>query len=406
MIKQITLVLSLSAFGISLFAQQWVQKEPLPVLGKNHAAAFSINGIGYIALGSNVTDQRDVHSYDPATDAWTELNDFPGAARGFAVGLSAANKGWVGFGLGENAFGIVYHNDLWQYTPETDTWKAKTSCPCAGRLHPSMVEVAGKIYIGAGNNQDGNLNDFWAYNIATDSWEQKASMPTHPRHHPFYFGIGDHVYVGFGHGGLNVEGFTIYKDFYKYTPSTDTWERLADFPDQGRVAGTQFSYNGKGYVLSGQDKYHVNLQEGEFWEYEPSTDTWTQLPSMPGSGRWAPTSFLIDSTVYAGTGTSNFGEESDLWAYTLPPVSSTSDLTEPHVLSITPNPAHSLLQIPQEWELNDNARVEIYAANGQRFEVKRPGNNRIDIGHLPSGMYFLKIQTNETVAIGRFLKVE
>lgn len=406
MLKKQTLVLSFSLLSLSLFAQEWIPKEPLPAIGRHHAAAFSINGTGYMALGSNVQDQRDVHSYDPTTDTWTKLNNFPGSTRGYSVGLSAAGKGWVGFGLGESFSGAVVFKDLWQYNPATDTWTIRAACPCPGRMHPAMVEVGGKIYIGAGNNLSGDLNDFWAYDIATNTWAQKASLPTHPRHHPFYFGIGDFVYVGFGHGSQNIGGFTIYKDFYKYDPATDTWEQMADFPGQSRVAGTQFSFNGKGYVLSGQDQYHINLQEGEFWEYDPATDSWTQLPSMPGSGRWAPTSFLIDNTIYAGTGTSDFGNESDLWAYSFPPVSSTDDLATENNLSITPNPTFATLQLNQEGGIAPDALVEIYAMNGQRYPAVIAGNNEIDVQHLPAGMYFLKIQTSEKVAVGKFLKMD
>ena len=78
----------------------------------------------------------------------------------------------------------------------------------------------------------------------------------------------------------------------------DSWLQLADFPSEARVAGTQFSFNGKGYILSGDGDNHGPLSSGEFWCYDPFTDAWNELPSHPGGAIWAPGSFVIDSDVY------------------------------------------------------------------------------------------------------------
>jgi len=63
------------------------------------------------------------------------------------------------------------------------------------------------------------------------------------------------------------------------------------------VAGTQFSYNGFGYVLSGDGDNHGSMNTGEFWAYDPVTDTWDELPPHPEGSRWAPASFIIDGEL-------------------------------------------------------------------------------------------------------------
>ena len=90
----------------------------------------------------------------------------------------------------------------------------------------------------------------------------------------------------------------IYNDFYRYNPLNDSWLQLNDFPSEARVAGTQFSYNGKGYVLSGDGDDHGPLDSGEFWEYNPLNDSWNQLTSHPGGAIWAPGNFVIGCDVY------------------------------------------------------------------------------------------------------------
>ena len=81
-------------------------------------------------------------------------------------------------------------------------------------------------------------------------------------------------------------------------PNTDSWLELQNFPSEARVAGTQFSFNGKGYILSGDGDDHGPLDTGEFLEYSPDIDTWNQLSSHPGDAIWAPGSFVIGCDIY------------------------------------------------------------------------------------------------------------
>lgn len=411
MIKKITLLLVFSGLYLTLYAQTWEAKTSMPpdAKGRTHAATFALDGLGYVTLGfgNDVEDYADFHSYDPNTDAWTKLEDFPGPLRGYVVALNTTDLGWVGFGSGPVADSIFYYSDLWTYSPLTNTWTEKATCDCPGRNHPAFVEAEGKIYVGAGsNNIEGNLNDFWVYDIALDSWKEIAPLPSHGRHHPFYFSIGKYPYVGLGHGSQLVNGVRIYKDFYKYDPDTDIWERLNDFPGEGRVAGTQFSHNGKGYVLSGQGDDHNNLAEGEFWEYDSDTDTWTQLASVPGGGRWAPAAFVIGDTAYYTGGLSDDQFENDLWAYGFESTSSVFDSATPmEEILVSPNPTSSTIQIPADFNMDENTTVEIVAANGQPFSVVLNNQHAIDVSKLPVGLYYLKIRTAQKTAVAKFVKL-
>ncbi|MEZ5059567.1 MAG: hypothetical protein R2879_21245 [Saprospiraceae bacterium] len=76
--------------------------------------------------------------------------------------------------------------------------------------------------------------------------------------------------------------------------------RFSNLPGQGRVAGTRFSFNGKGYILSGEDESHRAMVTGEiFWNLEAQfQDAWNVLPPHPGYSRWAPASFLLNGEIY------------------------------------------------------------------------------------------------------------
>ena len=295
-------------------ADAWVSKSNTPFLGRHHPVAFTLNNLGYIGLGTNgVNPLSDFFRYDPTTDLWQELTKFPGGPRGYAVGLTYNGKAYVGFGTDAKDF----NRDLWEYTPATDAWKRLTDCPCEGREHPAFVSLNGKVYVGMGGNATGNLGDWWAYDIAENTWKEMAPLPGNARHHPFYFAVNGRVYVGLGHGSTQVNGTLIYKDFFEYNPVINQWKQLQDFPGEERVGGSQFDYNGAGYIISGQGRTHQSLARGEFWRYNSQTDTWQELEAHPNKGRWAPGTFIISNRLYLFGG-QLINDQNDLYTYKFP----------------------------------------------------------------------------------------
>ena len=295
---------SLSGFQ----AQSWEPFASVPNgFVSDHSFGFALNGEGYLVAGQTPDGFSDsMFSYDPTSDTWNVLPDFPGPARGYTIGDTWNGEAWMGFGLGND--GPL--NDLWKFNPVTETWTEMAPCPCEARYHPAFVAMDDRIYMGLGSNYSGDLGDWWEYNMATDTWSQKPDLPASPRHHPYQFGMDGIVYTGFGHSGEDI-----FNTWYAYDPVTESWSEMAELPSQGRVAGTQFSHNGLGFALSGDGETHSSMEEGEFWAYDPATDAWSQWPSHPGWSRWAPASFVIDDVVYFMQGTTT-DPSSDLYVST------------------------------------------------------------------------------------------
>ena len=384
--KHVLLCALLLSFSF-LVAQDWETMASLPggfSDARHHPVTFSIGDFGYLLTGStNTTNQTsDFMRYDAINDTWESLPNFPGLARSFSYGVARGPKAYIGFGRRANGDPL---KDLWEYDSELEEWTQLTSCPCVGRWHPAFLQVGDKIFMGMGNNPT-NLRDWWEYDIPTDTWTQKDDLPGLSRHHPYHFGIGDKAYVGFGHGNSVNGVLQIYDDWYEFDPATDEWTQLSDFPGEGRVAGTQFDYDGKGYVLSGQGEDHQNLDDGEFWEYDPLTDEWTQLLSHPGGGRWAPGSFVIDNYVYFMCGLSDFGLESDMMRFELEPLStSTSDFSVTPI-SVFPNPATSIISFTED--ITAFSEVRLVNNYGQVMETLV--TNQVNVEAYPSGMYYLQ----------------
>ena len=383
MIRTITLLLVLSP--CLLMAQMWESIAPMPS-GKHHPVTFTLDGMGYAITGTEgvrfATD--DVFQYDPINDQWNTLNDFPGAERSFAIGQAYNGKGYLGFGFANGS----YFNDIWEYDPATDSWKILTVCDCIGRRHPAFVIKNDKIFVGLGDGIPGDLADWHVYDMVNDTWNRVNDIPGDERHHPFMFPAGDDMYVGMGH-----HANLIYKDWYKFDVDTETWEVLDDFPGEARVAGTQFGHAGKGYVLSGDGDNHDFMATGEFWEYEPSTDAWTELTAHPGISLWAPGSFVIDGTVYflGGQNRQTNVIQNTAWKYELTPQapSSIAALKQVAEVNIYPNPAKDVLYIQSEEVLT---RVRLISMTG--MEVLETSNaSTINISPLSPGIYFVQGQT-------------
>ena len=367
-------------------AQDWVQVTSLPNAFNetHHSFAFSFDDMGYIVAGNSNSGVRDdFYQYNPVTNSWTELTPFPGGARGFAIGDTWNGKAYFGFGND----GTSRLNDLWVFDPSNMSWTELASCPCAERTHPAMIAHNGKVFVGLGGGGSlGNLKDWWEYDIASNTWSQKDDLPSLGRHHPYQFGIGDYVYTGFGHG----DG--IFNDWFGYDIAGETWTQVATLPAEGRVAGTQFSYDGLGYVLSGDGDDHGSMNTGEFWAYDPLTDTWDGLPSHPEGSRWAPASFIINGEVYIINGTSFSQYVTQIYKFDLNPVLSTHELTNSSI-RIYPNPAIDIINIDVPKNLNYEANL--HDLNG-RLISSMTNKSVIEIQNVPHGIYLIEITDLDT----------
>ena len=389
MVKTFTSILFL--FPTLLFAQTWGEIASMPV-GKHHPVTFALDGKGYAITGTNPAGlpTDDVFQYDPTNNQWSTLADFPGPDRSFSIGQAYNGKGYMGFGASLSS----YFNDIWEFNPTTQSWSQLTTCQCAGRRHPAFIIRDDKIYVGLGDGVQGDLDDWHIYDMITDTWTQVDDIPGPGRHHPFMFPAGDHIFAGMGHSG-NI----IYDDWYMFNITTDEWVTMSDFPGESRVAGTQFGHQGKGYALSGDGSNHSFMPTGEFWEYDPATDDWTELDPHPGISRWAPGSFVIDGAVYflGGENRQTGAIQNDMWTYQLSSPASTNELENSQTVQLYPNPTSDILNISNQFEANST--ITIRNISGQLvFQTTLSSNlSTINLSNLVSGVYSVSIESDSQV---------
>lgn len=213
-----------------------------------------------------------------------------------------------------NLLTIICAIALFTITPSgvaQNTWTQKANFGGTGHYGSVGFSIGTKGYIGTGNDSTGCRNDFWEYDPSSNSWSQKANFGGVARGSAVGFSIGTKGYIGTGQAIVN--NTTIYyNDFWEYNPSTNTWTRKANFGGGGRSAAVGFSIGVKGYIGTGENG--IPSSTNDFWEYDPSTNIWTQKANFGGTARMGATGFSIGATGYLGTGYTNT-YRNDFWEY-------------------------------------------------------------------------------------------
>ncbi|MFA6261374.1 MAG: kelch repeat-containing protein [Bacteroidia bacterium] len=193
-------------------------------------------------------------------------------------------------------------------------WTGKGKLPGGSRAQAVSLTINGKGYLGTGCTTGlfpTGLNDWWEYDTLTQVWSQKAVFPGKNRYGAAGFVIGNKGYVGTGYSTTDsINGSE--KDFWEYNPSTNTWTQRADFAGPKRLAAVGFAIGNKGYIALGYDD--VTMYK-DMYVYDAVLDIWTSVSDFGGTARFAATAFVVGNYAYVGTGRNLSGSINDIWRY-------------------------------------------------------------------------------------------
>jgi N-acetylneuraminic acid mutarotase len=162
----------------------WTKKTDFAGGGREEATSFVIGNKAYVGTGYAETyganntysyAYNDFWEYNPATDSWIQKNNVPGQGRGWAVSNSLNGKGYLG--LGSSSTQTLSFNDFYEYDPASDVWTAKANYPLS--LGDAMCFNYGlEIYVCGGINFSNfqPTSSVRKYNPITNTWTNQTNM--------------------------------------------------------------------------------------------------------------------------------------------------------------------------------------------------------------------------------------
>jgi N-acetylneuraminic acid mutarotase len=290
----------------------WIKKSAFDGPARSSSISFVIGDYAYVTTGyTGDVYLKDLWAYNSNGDYWEQKADFTGVGRSSASSFTLNEKGYIGLGYdGTNKL-----KDFYQYDPSANNWTQKTDFSGTARYGALGFQAAGKAYFGTG--YDGNyLKDFYQYNDLTDTWTLVNGFSGNKRRNATAFVINDKVYLGTG-----INNGVYQADFWEFDPSTDAWTRKRDISKNTdddytyndeyaivRANASSFTMSGLGYVVGGE-----NVQT--IWEYNPSTDLWTQRTPMEGAARTDAVGFAINNRGFYMLGRVGSTYFDDAWEF-------------------------------------------------------------------------------------------
>jgi N-acetylneuraminic acid mutarotase len=219
----------------------------------------------------------------------------------YVIGGEIAGAGATAGGLPPGTPGFT--DSVYEYDPATAVWTSKSPMPTA-RSGGVTAVIDGKIYVAGGRPPGGH--DFAVYDPRTDTWTKLPDLPTQ-RNHLAAAAIGGKIYVAGGRfgGGVGSEMTAVLE---VYDPKANRWERKASMPapragvNGVEARGCLFVFGGEG-----NDAHPQGVFE-EMEAYNPVTDTWTKLQSLPIPVHGVTGAVFADGWIHlVGGGTSRGG---------------------------------------------------------------------------------------------------
>ena len=100
------------------------------------------------------------------------------------------------------------------------------------------------------------------------------------------------------------------KDHWQFDPTTNAWSQKAEFAGSARHGATGFTIGTKGYIAAG----YTGTASKDLWQYDAMTNAWSRKADLGGDARWGAGVFVVNDKAYlcAGKGSTDLR---DLWCY-------------------------------------------------------------------------------------------
>jgi N-acetylneuraminic acid mutarotase len=234
----------------------WERKKDFPYMNPMETAVVVGNKAYAFAYSG------DLFEYDPAFDSWKMMASFPLGIRGTMTSFSVEGKAYFGIGIGIVNQTATAMKDFWEYDPTTDKWKQIADFPGEGRSAAVSFVIGSKGYVGIGYNNSAppSRNDVWSYEPKTNKWKKVADYPDTKSIPDMCFSNNTNAFIG------QIEMNDSHPAaVYEYSPNSDSWRQVSTPP--GLLSLTRsFFIDGRMFVMGG---FSGAGHSKQVWEFVP-----------------------------------------------------------------------------------------------------------------------------------------
>ena len=213
------------------------------------------NSMEFESLGSKENPWDLIH--EPLMSGWHD-----------AIGISTENMGFI----------LFQSESFYAFNPQTNEVIRKPDIPMdgnTGTIYASFT-IDNNIYIISNDSRE-----VLKYDIAHENWSKLAERPSMP--------IDVSPILGFG---IQNKGYLIIKrQFYGYSPESDTWNYLGALP---------FTAVSEAEVIN--DCAYVISSNKEVWSFNADNGVWNNDNTYPGEWNGKIVCFTQGDRIYCGMG--------------------------------------------------------------------------------------------------------
>jgi N-acetylneuraminic acid mutarotase len=241
-------------------------------------AANNVDNNGYYVWGGFISDgssNKYMYYYNVASDSWSVAQQVEWWLEGDHQ-VSESYNGKL-YGFGGNGPGTA---NMKVYDPNSNVWTELAQLNVNGikwdTTSASSGIIGDKFYVAGGIVNDDTSDKAFVYDISNNVWNQIASMPDNGRNHAAGIGYNGKFYVfgGRQNGNYPQTGMT---ESFVYDPSSDTWSSLESMPSGTGGHGQAVEVNGKLVIMGGEDCCESH---DLVYAYDVDSDSWQTLNDM------------------------------------------------------------------------------------------------------------------------------
>jgi N-acetylneuraminic acid mutarotase len=281
----------------------WTTVAPTTV-GRSEGMGAVVNGKlylfgGYVDTTFKPTSRGDV--YNPATNTWTQVASLPFGVSHMGTVVIGDSIYFAG-GYPATATNQTFSTTaVWRYDTTTNTFSDLPKLPAA--RGGGALTAVGRVlhFFGGSDSARKDAAQHWQLDLdhLTGGWVSKAPLPVATNH------VAGVVFEGkvYAIGGQQFQDSNAIQraDVQVYDPATDRWTTRAPLPlARSHITSSTFVRDGRILVLGGLGPGNRTINRVD--SYNPVTNTWTQLTSLPNNRVSGVADALPDGRIIFSTG--------------------------------------------------------------------------------------------------------